>query len=456
MNIDRRRLLGLTGLAFAGTIFEQTLHPLKVKAAGKTNPRGTARNCIYIALNGAISQADCWDFKQTRYTPTDFDMQQIKPDLALSKTLFPNYAEWGPKVSLVRSMKASELVHFTGQYHLQTGRALNVAVGKEIPAFGTVIAAELDSQRKNSDTFPVYMSLSLAKNRVGAIGSGFFPAKFTGVDIDTSVVFDVFGGANGGSTDVLERRFEALKLLSEASPTGMGNKETEYKAYYNTAFQILDDKRWWNLFNVDEKTRKEYGSELGLNCMLAKNILATNAGTRFIYISDNTQWDHHAYIFDHSRPSNHYTQCNNFDHAFTRLLHDLESTPGHAPGKTLLDETMVVVTSEFGRVPYMNNVAGRDHYDQTFTSLFIGGGVKPGRIVGKTDADASKCIDPGWDHQEHPYLDNAVATMYSALGIDWGKSVQNTPSGRAYNYLQTAPIGGSEFLSGDAIDTLFV
>ena len=56
------------------------------------------------------------------------------------------------------------------------------------------------------------MSLSLAKNRVGGIGSGFFPAKFTGVDIDTSVVFDVFGGQNGASTDLLERRFEAMKI----------------------------------------------------------------------------------------------------------------------------------------------------------------------------------------------------------------------------------------------------
>lgn len=453
---NRRELLNWSGIALAGTLIEQTMLPLKVKAAGKANPRGTARNCIYMALNGAISQPDCWDFKQTRYTPTDFDMQQLTPELSLSKTLFPNYAYWGPKVSMVRSMKASELVHFTGQYHLQSGRALNAAVGKEIPAFGTVIAAELDSQRKNSDTFPVYMSLSLAKNRVGAIGSGFFPAKFTGVDIDTSVAFDVFGGQTGASTDLLERRFEAMKILSEASPTGLGAKETEYRAYYNTAYQILDDKRWWNLFKVDEQTRKDYGSELGLNCMLARNILATNAGARFIYISDNTQWDHHAYIFDHSRPSNHYTQCVNWDRAFTRLIKDLESTPGHAPGKTLLDETLVVVTSEFGRVPYMNNVGGRDHYDQTFTSLFIGGGVKPGRIIGKTNADASKCTDPGWDHQEHPYLDNLVATMYSALGIDWSKAVENTPSGRAYLYLQTAPIGGSEFLSGDAIDTLFV
>jgi len=457
VDLNRRDLLKqLAGLTFAPAVIEQTMSPLKLSAAGRANPRGTARNCIFIALNGAISQVDCWDFKETRFTPTDFDMQQVKPDLLLSKTLFPNYQEWAPRVSLVRSMKATELVHFVGQYHLQAGRPLNPAIGKEIPAFGSVIAAELESRRANSDTFPVYMSLSLAKNRVGALGSGFFPAKFTGVDVDSSVVFDVFGGDGGGSTDVLERRFEALKILSEESPNGLGSKADEYRAYYNTAYRLLDDKRWWNLFKIDQKTRQEYGNELGLNCLLAKEILATDAGTHFVYISDNTNWDNHAYIFDHSRAVSHYTQCLSFDRAFSRLIKDLETTPGHEKGRTLLDETIIVVTSEFGRVPFMNNIAGRDHYDLTFTSLFIGGGVKPGRIMGKTNEDGSKCVDTGWEHKQQPHLDNLVATMYSALGIDWTKVVTKTPSGRDYYYVQTAPVGSAEIISDDAIDSIFV
>jgi hypothetical protein len=88
--------------------------------------------------------------------------------------------------------------------------------------------------------------------------------------------------------------------------------------------------------------------------------------------------------------------------------------------------------------------------------LFIGGGVKAGRIIGKTNDDCSKCIETGWSHKQQPNMDNIVATMYSALGIDWLKRVDNTPSGRAYDYVQTAPIGGSEFISNDSIDELFV
>jgi uncharacterized protein (DUF1501 family) len=103
----------------------------------------------------------------------------------------------------------------------------------------------------------------------------------------------------------------------------------------------------------------------------------------------------------------------------------------------------------------MNPVEGRDHYRTVYTSLFVGGGVKGGRVIGKSNADGSEAIDTGWKHKEQPFMDNCVATIYSALGIDWMKKIENTPSGRAYEYVQTAPIGGGEFISDDEIAELF-
>lgn len=356
-------------------------------------------------------------------------------------------------------MRARELVHFTGQYHTQTGRALNVAVAKEIPAFGTVAAAELDSRRRESDTFPTYMSVGLSKARVGAIGSGFFPARFTGIDLDPAAAFETFGGSAEGTNALLEERWRALTELAQISPAeraSLGDKANDYKAFYNTAFRILDDPRWKKVFQVSDEDKKRYVSDFGLGCVLARNLLAADAGTRFVYVIDGPQpWDHHSFIFDRNKPRNHYTTCFNLDRALSNLIKDLASVSGHEPGKTLLDETLVVVTSEFGRMPYMNNVFGRDHYKECYTSMFIGAGVKPGRIIGKTNDDCSKCIDTGWKHKEQPQMDNIVATIYSALGIDWKKRVENTPSGRAYEYVQSAPIGGGEFISDDAIDELF-
>lgn len=456
----RRDLLKLGGMALAGTALNQFVSPLKVRAAGKANPRGNARFCIFIELPGAISPPDCWDFKETKDTPNDLDVQKVTSDLYLSRTLFPNAKDWAPRASFVRSMRAPELVHFTGQYHTQTGRALNVAVAKEIPAFGSVIAAELDKQRRDSDTFPTYMSVALGKGRVGAIGSGFFPARFTGIDLDPGSVFETFGveGGDNGKA-LLEERWATLRKLSAVSPTEtapLGDKASEFGAFYGAAFKILDDPRWKQIFQMSEEDRKRYVSETGFACVLARNIINADAGTRFIYIIDAPQpWDHHSFIFDRTRPNNHYNTCLNLDRALSNLMKDLSTMPSKTPGKTLLDETMVVVTSEFGRMPYMNNVMGRDHYNQCYTSMFLGGAVKPGRVIGKTDENCAKCIDVGWKHKEQPAMDNIVATIYSALGIDWSKHVEKTPSGRAYEYIQTAPIGGSEFISNDEIAELF-
>ena len=123
MDLNRRDLLRrLGGLTLAPTLLEQTLAPLNLKAAGKVTPRGTARNVIFIALNGAISQVDCWDFKETRFTPADLKVSEVQKGLYLPKTLVPSAGEWAPKTSFVRSMKGTELVHFVGQYHLQVGK----------------------------------------------------------------------------------------------------------------------------------------------------------------------------------------------------------------------------------------------------------------------------------------------------------------------------------------------
>jgi len=359
-------------------------------------------------------------------------------------------------------MRARELVHFNGQYHCQTGRALNVAVGKEIPAFGSVIAADLDSQRRPSDTFPTYVSVNLRQDRVGPIGSGFFPVTYTGMDLDPAVVFDVFGGAaDSGAEKDLERRWTTLQRMAEVSPRARNipDKADDFRTFYDYAYRILNDPRWPKVFNISDEDKKRYGTNIvAQNFLLARNVLKADAGTRFIYISetDNFGWDYHSSIYDKTRPTNLYVSAARFDQAFPALLEDLASTPGHAPGKSLLDETLVVASSEFGRTTYVNNAAGRDHYDQVFTSALVGGGVKGQRIMGKTDDLAGTCLETGWADKRQPVIDNLVATVYSTLGIDWRKKIESTPSGRGYVYVQTAPIGSSETINPNPLEELFV
>ena len=457
----RREILKFGGMALAATAADQLGWPKLLSASSRAQPRRTARNCIFIELPGAISPMECWDLKETKETPKDLDVQHVVGDLFISKTLFPNFRSWAPRTTFVRSMRAPELAHFTGQYHTQTGRSLNQAVAKEIPAFGSVVAAELDEERRDTDAFPTYMSMGLGNARVGAIGAGFFPPQFTGIDLDPNSAFENFGSTSGSTADrVLVERYDALLKLSEVSPavrSSLGDKASDYRAFYENAYRILDDLRWKSVFDVSEEEKNRYSNGFGKGCILAKNIIAADAGTRFVYVIDGRQpWDHHSFIFDRSKKSNHYVECLAWDNAFSNLIKDLSAMPGVEPGNTLLDETLVVAASEFGRMPYMNNVEGRDHYGETFTTLFIGGGVKKeAQIIGATNEDCSKCIDTGWKHREQPAMDNVIGTVYSALGIDWTKRYENTPSGRAYDYVQTAPIGGGEIISGDTIDEIF-
>ena len=461
--ISRREVLRWTGMALAGAAAGVSV-PLKVSAQAKTRPLGTARNAIFIQLTGAMSQMDCWDYKETKWTPKDLDPVKVWGDLYLSKTLFGRMmaSKQMKNISFVRSMKAKELVHFNGQYHCQTGRALNVAVGKEIPAFGSIIANELNSQRRPSDTFPTYVSVNLRQDRVGPIGSGFLPVSYTGMDLDPAVVFDVFGGANDGAAEKdLERRWQTLERMSEVSPRSrtLGDKANDYRTFYDYAYRILNDPRWPKVFNISDADKQRYGTGIvGQNFLLARNVLKADAGTRFVYISetDNFGWDYHSSIYDKTRPTNLYVSADRFDKAFPALLEDLASTPGHAPAKSLLDETLVVASSEFGRTTYVNNAAGRDHYDQVFASGLVGGGVKGQKILGKTDELAGKCIETGWASNKQPVIDNLVATIYSVLGIDWRKKVENTPSGRPYEYVQLAPIGSSEIINPNPIEDLFI
>jgi uncharacterized protein (DUF1501 family) len=143
------------------------------------------------------------------------------------------------------------------------------------------------------------------------------------------------------------------------------------------------------------------------------------------------------------------------DPALASLIEDLAATPSpSAKGKTLLDETLVVCMGEFGRTPGpLNFMAGRDHHKHCFPAMFAGAGVKGGAIIGASDKDGAKCVETGWNHKQQPGIENVMATIYSALGIDWSKEVRNTPSGRTYTYVD--PLGANGYIPTDELTAIY-
>ena len=148
----RRDVLRLGGYGLLGAFAEQALVPVTARAAGRSNPRSTARYCILIELAGALSHVDSFDFKEDAGTQKDFDVRPIRNDLYLSHRLFPELSKEMDKIAIVRSMKSHEVVHFRGQYYTQAGRPLNPAQASEIPSVGSVISYEFEKLRREKDT----------------------------------------------------------------------------------------------------------------------------------------------------------------------------------------------------------------------------------------------------------------------------------------------------------------
>ena len=454
---SRRELLewggrGIVGAAAVGA------WPLNAAATGKkVNPRGTARNVLFYEISGAISHIESFDFKESAGLPKDLDIRKRDNGVYLSERLFPRTAKHLDKLSILRTMKSHEEVHFRGQYYQQTGRQMNLAFAKEIPAIGSVIASELESRRRPADTFPTYISFNLEKGAAGALSTGFLEPRFSVVDINPD------SAAKGKAPDqkaleLIEERWRLLKALRESQGnrvTALGKSMAGYQDYYDTAHRLLSDARWPAAFQISEEDRKRYGNNpVGTSAILARNVLAADGGAHYVHIC-HPGWDHHVQIWDKKAPSNHYKLCDEFDPAFSSLLEDLAKTPSKTEaGRTLLDETLVICMGEFGRtVGALNNMDGRDHHNKCYPALFAGAGVKGGRVLGASDNDGALCVETGWHRKEQPRMENILATMMSALGIDWTKEIRNTPSGRTFPYVD--PLGPNGYIPIDEISSIY-
>jgi uncharacterized protein (DUF1501 family) len=186
-----------------------------------------------------------------------------------------------------------------------------------------------------------------------------------------------------------------------------------YNSAVNTAFSFTsaDSARYGN-------------TGFGNACLVAKQVLAADQGTRYIEITQGG-WDMHQNIYQTAQlPS----LAKLLDDGLSALINDLRASGA-------LGETLIVMQGEFGRtVGPLSGAAGRDHYPQQFV-VFAGAGVKGGRAIGSTDATGSATVDPGWSRSRDVKPEDVEATIYSAMGIDWTTVRHDDPLGRGFYYV---------------------
>jgi uncharacterized protein (DUF1501 family) len=456
MHLNRRELLRIGGLSLVGG-FAGFFRPSNVWAAERTKPLGTARQVLFVNIEGGMSQVDTLDAKEGPWTPDYFAIKQYG-ELKLPSGIMKNLPSVLDKVTVVRSMAAWDAVHGRAQYYVQTGHPLNLALAKEVPAIGAVVCAELAKERKAGDSLPPYIAMNMAGNQAGLINQGFLSAEYGPLNLNVGGGGPPSIAPQQDMAETIKRRWERLQKLDgglRGGEAGQDRSYADYHEYYRGAWAIMNDPRVAEIFKISEEDKKRYGSSaIGNSLILARNMFMADAGTKFI-LASHGGWDHHGDIYK-PNSRNHPVLIRELDAAVMNLILDLDKTPSkHVRGKTLLDETLVVCVSEFGRTP--GNISdtrqGREHYIHAHSGMFAGGGVKRGAVIGKTDEMGGKVVESGWEQKRPIYMEDIACTIYSALGIDWGKTIETTPSGRTFHYVE--PASGTKYVKFEPVIELF-
>jgi uncharacterized protein (DUF1501 family) len=216
------------------------------------------------------------------------------------------------------------------------------------------------------------------------------------------------------------------------SPLGspLGTTVEDYDEFYSAANQLMYNPVVQQAFAYSTADSMRYGNtSFGNACLIAKQVLAADQGTRFIQITLGN-WDMHQDIYGAQNPkgNNLFTLCPQFDNGVGGLLTDLASSG-------LLNSTLVVMAGEFGRTTGpVTPAGGRDHLVQQ-SIVFAGAGVTGGKIIGATNAAGSDTTDFGWSRDRYVKPEDVEATIYSAMGINWTTVRCDDPFHRGFEYV---------------------
>jgi hypothetical protein len=449
--IDRRLFFKIAATGVAG-YFVSPIDTFAQSSVVTSDPNArlfkTAKNAIFILLAGAPSQIDTFDLHVGAWTPADFAPTTINgadfPAGLLAKLAGAFTLN---QFSLIRSCQSTALVHPLVQNWTQIARNPTSATGKIAPNVGSVVALELEPQRAAGQKLPGFLSI----NGGGSLaGQGYFSGAFAPFDIAPNVN----GLANLAHPDgptTFNARYNSL-MAADASlrstPSPYGTSLEAMGDFYSQARQMMYDPAVTAAFKFAATDGTKYGNTpFGNACVTARNVIAANLGTRYVQITLGG-WDNHQNIY--AANAGIYPSARALDAGLGNLITDLAAMPG-SNGGTLLDDTLIVVKGEFGRtVGAITTQQGRDHYF-VHSALVAGGGVRGGRVLGQTTADAAFIQDPGWSQQRPVYAEDVAATIYSALGINYTTVRHDDPLGRGFEYIPTT---GSYI--GTPITELFV
>ncbi len=370
----------------------------------------SAKSVILLMMSGGMSHLDTWDVKpgndkvmgETKIIDTSVS------GIKLSENL-PKSAKQMHHMVLMNGMSTNQGAHEQGQYVMQRSYDMRGTIVH--PAMGSWV---MRLAGKRNENIPGFVSVSGDPN---IVNGGFMGAKFAGVPI---------GDPNAGLQDSLRpgsiseadftRRLKLADSLNKQFHTVVNSPAIrDHEGLYTDALRIMrcEDLKAFDLGKEPTEMKTAYGpSRFAQGCLLARRLV--EHGVRFIQVTHGG-WDTHYDNFT-AVPA----RCKDLDDGLSALLADLNR-------RGLLQETLVVVATEFGRTPEIvsEHQDGRDHYPKAFSCVLAGGGLNGGQTYGKTDPNGAKVIENITTPQD------LNATIAYALGLPI-EQVIISPSGRPF------------------------
>ena len=409
-HFGRRSFLQVGAIGGLGLTLDQffRLQARAAEVAPVADKPAPAKSIIHIYLPGGMAHQDSWDPKPLAPIEYRGEMGVIKTkvDGVLLNESLKNTANVADKIAICRSMTHGEAAHERGTHNMFTGYKPSPAL--VFPSLGSVVSHEFGPR----NNLPPYVCVPSQPTNFA--GSGYLSSAYAPFSLGADPAngnFNVQDLTLPGGVD--DKRFTARRSMLDAVNDHFDSKEKAdgleaMDTFYQRAYSLISSEKARAAFNINAETpalRDEYGrNAAGQRMLMAKRLVA--AGVRFVSLSYGG-WDMHTGIKDGMRG-----QLPIFDQAFATLIRDLDRSG-------LLDSTLVMVSSEFGRTPKINANAGRDHWPKVFSVVLAGGGIKKGIIYGKSDSTATE------PEEDALTVEDLAMTVYKQIGIDGTKKLMS-------------------------------
>lgn len=396
---SRRSFIQLGALTAFGVSLGKVLKAESDSVGSSRRPK--CDSVIQIYLPGGIAHQELVDPKPAAPVEYRGEMDSIEtaiPGVRFNE-LMKETSKVADKLCVIRSMTHTEAAHERGTHNMITGYRPSPAI--IYPSMGSLVTHELGGMSE----LPPYVcvpELTSAFSGSGYLSSAYGPFTLGGDPARRSFKVRDLALPNGVANDRFEKRKRTLAVVDQNfTKNEAADGIDSMNAFYERAYSMLASKEAVEAFNISaepDEVRDRYGRQsAGARMLMARRLI--EAGVRFVSLSYGA-WDTHTYHFRTT-----LRQLPPFDQAFGALIGDLAE-------RGMLERTMVVVCSEFGRTPMVNAGAGRDHWPRVFSTILAGGGVKPGYIHGASDAIAA---EPAIDAVSP---EDFACTIYKQLGIE--------------------------------------